>query len=239
MASIKELIHIKTTVLRYGEKQQIDAEVLVPGDIVLLESGDRVPADIRLLDCINLSVQESALTGESFNVGKDPAPVDESTPLAERHCMLFAGTLIAQGRAQGVVVATGDQSEIGKIGTMLRTVEPLTTPLMQKLSKLGHVTTRVILFFSVITFLFGWIWRDYAITELFMAVIGLAVAAIPEGLPAVITITLAIGVQRMARHKAIIRRLPAVETLGSVSVICTDKTGTLTRNEMTAQSILV
>jgi potassium/sodium efflux P-type ATPase len=211
--------------------------VLVPGDIVLLESGDRVPADLRLIEGINLAVQESALTGESFSVQKQADPVALETPLAERLSMLYAGTLVTQGRARGVITAIGDKTEIGQIGDMLRKVEPLTTPLMKQLGNLGHVLTKAILVLSAITFAFGWFFRSYAIDELFMAVVGLAVAAIPEGLPAVITITLAIGVQRMAGHNAIIRRLPAVETLGSVSVICTDKTGTLTRNEMSAQSV--
>ena len=237
LASIRSMLRVHTHVLRDGVRQRVDSEVLVPGDIVLLESGDRVPADLRLIEGINLAVQESALTGESFSVQKQVDPVAIETPLAERLCMLYAGTLVTQGRARGVIIAIGDNTEIGKIGDMLRSVEPLTTPLMKQLGELGHVLTKAILALSAITFAFGWFFRHYPIDELFMAVVGLAVAAIPEGLPAVITITLAIGVQRMASHKAIIRRLPAVETLGSVSVICTDKTGTLTRNEMSAQSV--
>lgn len=237
LASIRNMLRVHTHVLRDGVRQQVDSEVLVPGDIVLLESGDRVPADLRLIEGINLAVQESALTGESFSVQKQADPVALETPLAERLSMLYAGTLVTQGRARGVITAIGDNTEIGKIGDMLRAVEPLTTPLMKQLGNLGHVLTKAILVLSAITFAFGWFFRSYAIDELFMAVVGLAVAAIPEGLPAVITITLAIGVQRMAGHNAIIRRLPAVETLGSVSVICTDKTGTLTRNEMSAQSV--
>lgn len=237
LASIRTMLRVHTHVLRDGVRQRVDAEGLVPGDIVLLESGDRVPADLRLIECINLAVQESALTGESFSVQKQVAPVAAETPLAERLCMLYAGTLVTQGRARGVIIAIGDHTEIGKIGDMLRSVEPLTTPLMKQLSELGQTLTKAILVLSALTFLFGWFFRHYAADELFMAVVGLAVAAIPEGLPAVITITLAIGVQRMAGHNAIIRRLPAVETLGSVSVICTDKTGTLTCNEMSAQSV--
>lgn len=237
LASIRSMLRVHTHVLRDGVRRQVDSEVLVPGDIVLLESGDRVPADLRLLEGINLAVQESALTGESFSVQKQVDPVAIETPLAERFCMLYAGTLVTQGRARGVIIAIGDNTEIGKIGSMLRAVEPLATPLMKQLAELGHTLTKAILILTGFTFLFGWIWRNYPIDELFMAAVGLAVAAIPEGLPAVITITLAIGVQRMASHNAIIRRLPAVETLGSVSVICTDKTGTLTRNEMSAQSV--
>lgn len=237
LASIRSMLRVHTHVMRDGVRQQIDAEELVPGDVVLLESGDRVPADLRLIEGINLGVQESALTGESFSVQKNTDPVSPEAPLAERFCMLYAGTLVTQGRARGVTVGIGDDTEIGKIGSMLRAVEPLATPLMKQLGDLGHTLTKAILVLTAFTFLFGWIWRSYPVDELFMAAVGLAVAAIPEGLPAVITITLAIGVQRMANHNAIIRRLPAVETLGSVSVICTDKTGTLTRNEMSAQSI--
>lgn len=237
LASIRSMLRVHTHVLRDRVRQQVDAEELVPGDIVLLESGDRVPADLRLIESINLGVQESALTGESFSVQKNTDPVSAEAPLAERFCMLYAGTLVTQGRARGVIIGTGDNTEIGKIGNMLRAVEPLATPLMKQLGELGHTLTRAILVLTAFTFLFGWIWRSYPVDELFMAAVGLAVAAIPEGLPAVITITLAIGVQRMASHNAIIRRLPAVETLGSVSVICTDKTGTLTRNEMSAQSV--
>ncbi len=237
LASIRSMLRVHTHVMRDGVRQQIDAEELVPGDVVLLESGDRVPADLRLIEGINLGVQESALTGESFSVQKNTDPVSPEAPLAERFCMLYAGTLVTQGRARGVTVGIGDDTEIGKIGSMLRAVEPLATPLMKQLGDLGHTLTKAILALTAFTFLFGWIWRSYPVDELFMAAVGLAVAAIPEGLPAVITITLAIGVQRMANHNAIIRRLPAVETLGSVSVICTDKTGTLTRNEMSAQSI--
>ena len=237
LASIRSMLRVHTHVMRDGVRQQIDAEELVPGDVVLLESGDRVPADLRLIEGNNLGVQESALTGESFSVQKNTDPVSPEAPLAERFCMLYAGTLVTQGRARGVTVGIGDDTEIGKIGSMLRAVEPLATPLMKQLGDLGHTLTKAILVLTAFTFLFGWIWRSYPVDELFMAAVGLAVAAIPEGLPAVITITLAIGVQRMANHNAIIRRLPAVETLGSVSVICTDKTGTLTRNEMSAQSI--
>lgn len=239
LASIRSMLRVHTHVLRDGVRQQIDAEELTLGDVVLLESGDRVPADLRLFEGINLAVQESALTGESFSVQKQTDPVRVDAPLAERFCMLYAGTLVTQGRARGITVNIGDNTEIGKIGSMLRSVEPLTTPLMKQLGDLGTTLTKAILILTGLTFFFGWIWRAYPVDELFMAAVGLAVAAIPEGLPAVITITLAIGVQRMANHNAIIRRLPAVETLGSVSVICTDKTGTLTRNEMSAQSVQI
>ncbi|WP_110187328.1 cation-transporting P-type ATPase [Pokkaliibacter plantistimulans] len=237
LASIRTLLHITTAVLRGGQRESVDAEQLVPGDIVLLESGDKVPADIRLLDAINLRAQESALTGEANSVSKQAHPVEPLAPLAERSSMLFAGTLITQGRARGVVVSTGDHTELGQIGTLLRDVETLSTPLTRQMAQLGRTLTLAILAITLLVFLFGWLWRDYPLSELFMSSVGLAVAAIPEGLPAIITITLAIGVQRMALRNAIIRRLPAVETLGAVSVICSDKTGTLTRNEMTVQSV--
>ena len=237
LAAIRHLLKIRCITLRDGERHQLDSDLLVPGDVVLLESGDKVPADLRLLEGHNLSVQESALTGESVSVTKQNQPIPEPTPLAERSNMLYAGTLITQGRARAIVVSTGDDTELGHIGRLLNSVEPLDTPLTAQLDRLGHQLTVWIVLLALATFLFGWLYRDYGLDELFMAAVGLAVAAIPEGLPAVITITLAIGVQRMASRNAIIRRLPAVETLGAVTVICSDKTGTLTRNEMTVQQV--
>ena len=237
LAAIRHLLKIRCITLRDGERHQLDSDLLVPGDVVLLESGDKVPADLRLLEGHNLSVQESALTGESVSVTKQNQPIPEPTPLAERSNMLYAGTLITQGRARAIVVSTGDDTELGHIGRLLNSVEPLDTPLTAQLDRLGHQLTIWIVLLALATFLFGWLYRDYGLDELFMAAVGLAVAAIPEGLPAVITITLAIGVQRMASRNAIIRRLPAVETLGAVTVICSDKTGTLTRNEMTVQQV--
>ena len=237
LAAIRHLLKIRCITLRDGERHQLDSDLLVPGDVVLLASGDKVPADMRLLESHNLSVQESALTGESVSVTKHNQPLPEPTPLAERSNMLYAGTLITQGRARAIVVSTGDDTELGHIGRLLKTVEPLETPLTAQLDRLGHQLTVWIVLLAFATFLFGWLYRDYGLDELFMAAVGLAVAAIPEGLPAVITITLAIGVQRMASRNAIIRRLPAVETLGAVTVICSDKTGTLTRNEMTVQQV--
>ena len=237
LAAIRQLLKIRCMTLREGQHHQLDADLLVTGDIVLLESGDKVPADLRLIEVINLLVQESALTGESLSINKQVQPLPADTPLAERTNMLYAGTLITQGRAKAVVVATADNTELGQIGQMLQHVEPMTTPLLQQLEKLARQLTIWILILAVATFAFGWLWRHYPLDQLFMAAVGLAVAAIPEGLPAVITITLAIGVQRMAGRNAIVRRLPAVETLGAVTIICSDKTGTLTRNEMTVQQV--
>ncbi|MFP8967487.1 cation-translocating P-type ATPase [Pokkaliibacter sp. CJK22405] len=239
LQSLKTLMQLQASILRDGQRQSLPAELLVPGDIVLLESGDRVPADLRLLHGINLRAQESALTGEATSVSKSLTEVAADTPIAERHCLLFAGTLITQGRARAVVTATGDQTELGQIGALLRDVDVLNTPLTTQMSQLGQRLTWIILSLSIAIFLFGWWVHGYPLGTLFMSSVGIAVAAIPEGLPAIITITLAMGVQRMAKRNAIIRRLPAVETLGAVSVICTDKTGTLTCNEMTVQSVLL
>ncbi|MBA1146164.1 cation-transporting P-type ATPase [Ectothiorhodospiraceae bacterium WFHF3C12] len=235
--AIRGMLSHQATVIRGGQRRQVPAEELVPGDIVLLESGDRVPADMRLLETRSLRVQEAALTGESLPVDKSLEPVAEKADLGDRTSMAYSGTLVAAGRGTGVVVATGAETEIGRISTMLSEVRTLQTPLLAQMAQFSRWLTGAIVVLALLVFGFGVLVRDYTATEMFLAAVSLAVAAIPEGLPAIMTITLAIGVQRMARRNAIIRRLPAVETLGSVSVICTDKTGTLTRNEMTVQSI--
>jgi magnesium-transporting ATPase (P-type) len=238
IAAIRQMLSLTAHVLRDRRRVTIPAEELVPGDVVLLESGDKVPADLRLLEVKNLRVEEAALTGESEPVEKTPDPVDDGAALGDRACMVFAGTLVTFGQARGVVVATGLRTEIGRISRMLEEVQEVATPLLAKIGVFGRWLTGAILAFSAATFAFGvWV-RAYTPAEMFLAVAGIAVAAIPEGLPAIMTITLAIGVQRMARRNAIIRRLPAVETLGSVTVICSDKTGTLTRNEMTVQRVV-
>jgi magnesium-transporting ATPase (P-type) len=233
LESIRSMLSLKATVVRSGSRRQIAADDLVPGDVVLLESGDRVPADLRVIEAVNLHVEEAMLTGESVPVRKKTDPVEDGAALGDRQSMLFSGTSITRGRAKGVVVGTGVDTEIGRIGTMMSTVETLTTPLLRAINKFGKLLSVAILGVGALTFAFGYFFRDYSLHELFLIVVGLAVAAIPEGLPAIMTITLALGVQRMARRNAIIRKLPAVETLGSVTVICSDKTGTLTRNEMT------
>ncbi|MGR4068399.1 cation-translocating P-type ATPase [Billgrantia sp. C5P2] len=237
LESIRGMLSPQAKVLRDGHRQTVPAETLVPGDIVLLESGDRVPADLRLLQANRLRTEEAALTGESVAVDKQTAPVAEATDLAERSSMAYASTIVAQGTAQGVVVATGIETEIGRISEMLRGVEKLKTPLLRQLDRAGRVLAIFILGAAVVTAAIGAFVHGQPASEMFMAAVGLAVAAIPEGLPAIVTIGLALGVQAMARRNAIIRRLPAVETLGSISTIFTDKTGTLTRNEMTAQAI--
>jgi len=237
MNSIRSMLRTRARVRRDGEMQEIDAEALVPGDIVLLESGDRVPADLRLIRSRGLRTDESSLTGESVPVDKQSDPVEEDTLLAEQASMAWSGTLVASGQARGVVVATGEHSEIGRISQATEAVEDITTPLLNKIHQFGRQLTVVILVLAALTFSLGVWWREQAMSEMFFAAVGLAVAAIPEGLPAIITITLALGVQAMARRQAIVRRLPAVETLGSVTVICSDKTGTLTRNEMTVRGL--
>ncbi len=235
--AIRGLLSQQATVMRGGRRQVISAEELVPGDIVLLQSGDKVPADLRLFRTRNLRIEEAALTGESLPVEKNSDPVAHDAPVGDRTGMAFSSTLVTFGQGSGVVVATGSATEIGRINAMLSEVQILTTPLLRQIDQFGRTLTLWIAGLALLTFAFGYLVRGYSAEEMFLAAVGLAVAAIPEGLPAIITITLAIGVQRMASRNAIIRRLPAVETLGSVTVICTDKTGTLTRNEMTAQSV--
>jgi magnesium-transporting ATPase (P-type) len=238
MESIRAMLAPRANVLRNGERQSIDGASLVPGDVVLLEAGDKVPADLRLLTSHGLHIQEAILTGESVPSSKDTKPSVNDASIGDRHCIAFSGTLVTSGQASGVVVETGAGTEIGHISGMLAKVETLTTPLLKQMNVFAKWLTGLILFLAFIILLFGVFVQNLPFTDVFMAVVGLSVAAIPEGLPAVLTITLAIGVQAMARRHAIVRRLPAIETLGSVSVICTDKTGTLTRNEMMVASAI-
>jgi magnesium-transporting ATPase (P-type) len=237
LEAIRNMLSLNASVVRAGKKISIPAETLVPGDIVFLQSGDKVPADLRFLHVKNLQAQEAILTGESLAVEKSPQAVAETAEPGDRSSMAYSGTIVTYGQATGVVVATGQATEIGRISSMLAEVHTLTTPLLQQLAVFGRWLTAAIIAAAALTFGFGVLVQGFSASDMFLAAVGLAVAAIPEGLPAIMTITLAIGVQRMARRKAIIRRLPAVETLGSVSVICSDKTGTLTRNEMTVQSV--
>jgi magnesium-transporting ATPase (P-type) len=232
LESIRNMLSAEARTLRGGETRMIPAEELVPGDIVLLESGDKIPADLRLVDAKNLRTEEAALTGESVPADKSTEPVSTNATVGDRECMAFSGTMVVSGRATGVVVATGSKTELGRINALLAGVSALETPLLRQIKKFGYAITAVIAVVGALVFAYGkWI-ADKDFVELFQAVVGIAVSVIPEGLPAIITITLAIGVQRMAQRNAIIRRLPAVETLGSVSRICSDKTGTLTLMEM-------
>lgn len=238
LKAIRMMLSPNAMVIRGGKQITIRAEELVPGDIVLLQSGDKVPADLRLFRVKGLQVQESALTGESIAVEKMIDPVKEQAVIGDRRSMAYSGTLVTHGQGAGVVVATGGQTELGHISTLVADVESVTTPLLRQMAQFGRWLTAAILVIAVVNFAFGVLIRDYALAEMFLASVSLAVAAIPEGLPAIMTITLAIGVQRMAQRHAIIRKLPAVETLGAVTVICSDKTGTLTRNEMTVRTIV-
>jgi len=227
----------EATVLRAGNRQRIDARELVPGDIVLLASGDKVPADLHLLEVRNLRVEEAALTGESVPVEKRAGPLPHDTPLAERLNMAYSSTLVHYGTATGVVVATGDGTEVGRISELIARADVLDTPLTRRIASFSRLLMAAILSLAALTFAVGGFWHGQPMVDMFLAAVALAVAMIPEGLIVVLTITLAIGVTRMARRNAIIRRLPAVEALGSTTVICSDKTGTLTRNEMTVQRL--
>ena len=230
--SIRNMLSAEARTVRGGETRMIPAEQLVPGDVVILESGDKIPADLRLVDAKNLRTEEAALTGESVPADKGTNVMPANATVGDRENMAFSGTMVVSGRATGVVVATGSETELGRINQLLASVSSLETPLLRQIKTFGYAVTAAIGVISVLIFAYGkWV-KVMDFVELFQAVVGIAVSLIPEGLPALITITLAIGVQRMAQRNAIIRRLPAVETLGSVSRICSDKTGTLTLMEM-------
>jgi cation-transporting ATPase F len=234
--SLRSLGRTRARVVRDGEERALPSEELVPGDLVIVEAGDKVPADIRLIRLAELRIDESALTGESMPVAKDEVVLPGETPVADRRNMLYSGTLVTSGGGTGVVVATGAETELGRIHRLVGSAETLATPLTRKLAWFSKLLTAVILVLAVVTFVIGLL-RGEGAVETFTAAVALAVGAIPEGLPAAVTITLAIGVARMARRRAVIRRLPAVETLGGTTVICSDKTGTLTENQMTVRTV--
>ncbi|WP_413452429.1 HAD-IC family P-type ATPase [Georgenia phoenicis] len=238
LEGIRQMLSLDAQVRRDAAWQTVPAEDLVPGDLVRLSSGDRVPADVRLTRASTLRIEESALTGESVPVDKDTDPVAPDAGIGDRTSMAFSGTVVAAGSGAGVVTATGQDTEIGHITTLLEEVESLETPLIRQMNAFGRALSLVVVVLAVVMFGLGALLYDYTLGELTLAAIGFAVAAIPEGLPAVLTITLALGVQTMARRNAITRRMGSVETLGSVTVICSDKTGTLTRNEMTVRTVV-
>ncbi len=235
--AIKGMLSVRAHVLRDGSVSDIDAETLVPGDVIKVRPGDRIPADSRLLEATNLQVEESALTGESVAAVKDVAVVDAEANVGDRTSMLYSGTLVVAGTGTAVVTGTGVDTEIGRIQTMISEAESLETPLARTLGRFGKQLAWLILAMGAFMMLVGWLVHGLGGRELVSATIGFAVAAIPEGLPALVTITLALGVQQMARRRAITRKMAAVETLGSVSTICSDKTGTLTQNEMTVRDV--
>lgn len=238
LEGIRNMLSVKATVLRSGNKVSIDAAEMVPGDIAVLRTGDKVPADMRLLEAANLQVEESSLTGESLAVEKQICELPEDTVLGDRTNMVFAGTAVAAGSGRGVVVATGANTELGKISSAMVSVEKLQTPLLKQTADFGKLISVIVVFSAIVMFFIGYWFHDYGTAELLLAIIGLTVAAIPEGLPAILSIILALGVQTMAGKNAIVRNLPSVETLGAVTVICSDKTGTLTKNEMTVKSVI-
>src|SRR5258708_3572562 len=238
LEGIRKMRPLRAHTRRESEWVELDAADLGPGDILRLRSGDRVPADRRLLEGVNLRIEESALIGESVPSDKGIEPVDAKAGIGDRRCMAYSGTLVAAGTGLGVVTATGAGTELGRISRMMAEVESLGTPLTRQMAAFGKVLSFAILGRAIVMFLIGWLLHGFGIDELFSAAIGFAVAAIPEGLPAIMTVTLAIGVQRMVQRNAITRKLTAIETLGSVTVICSDKTGTLTRNEMTVRHLV-
>jgi cation-transporting P-type ATPase F len=236
--SLLKMVTTEANVIRFkGKRMRIPSIEIVPGDVVILRSGDRTPADIRIFSVKDLRIDESLLTGESISVDKSSETIRKDTVLADRKNMAYTGTMITYGQGIGVVVATGDDTETGRISESISKVQELVTPLSKKLSQFSKFLLYVILGLAGTTFLYGLIIQGHLPVDLFMASVTLAVAAIPEGLPAAVTITLSIGVSRMAKKHSIIRKLPAVETLGSTTVICSDKTGTLTENQMTVKEM--
>ncbi|MCT7668097.1 HAD-IC family P-type ATPase [Shinella kummerowiae] len=236
--AIRDMIAPHAVVVRDGERHTVDAREIVPGDVVVLEAGDKVPADMRLLRARGLTADEAILTGESVPVEKRDEAVAADTALGERLPILHSGTLVATGQGHGVVVATGSRTEIGRISSLVGNVRTLTTPLLRQINEFGRLFTWCAIGMAALVFFFAVLARGYDWIDALMVVVALAVGVVPEGLPAVITITLAIGVRRMAARNAVVRHLPAVETLGATSVICSDKTGTLTKNEMTVRHVV-
>ena len=237
LEALMKMVVAEAVVRRDGKKIRVNSTELVPGDIVMLTGGDRVPADMRLLETQSLQMDESALTGESVPASKRPDPLQADTVLADRVNMAYAGSLVTAGSGTGVVWATGDRTETGRVAFLIAEAVDLTTPLTRKLAHFSGLLLWIILALAAVLFAYGVLVRGGSVIDMLMASVALAVGVIPEGLPAAITIVLAIGVSRMAKRQAIIRKLPAVETLGCTTVICSDKTGTLTQNKMTVQSI--
>lgn len=235
--ALKKLASLKATVLRDGQKKEIDAKELASGDVIILETGDKVPADARLIEIHNFQTLESALTGESQPVKKDSKELPEKTGIADRKNIIFSGTIVVSGRAKAVVIGTGMHTEIGKIAALIQEAKPEPTHLQKKLDQLGKWLGIMTVIIALAVFVVGFLVHEAPLIDMLIVSVSLAVAAIPEGLPAVVTISLALGTQKMLRRNALVRRLPSVETLGATTVICTDKTGTLTVNEMTVKKL--
>ena len=237
LAALKKLASPNSQVVREDQHQEVPSAQLVPGDVIELEAGDNVPADCRVVWVSSgFAVQEASLTGESLAVAKEVEPLEAEVPLADRINMIYMGTSVTHGRAKAVVAETGMSTELGKIADMMGEIEDEMTPLQRKLEEFGKAIVIVCLALVGLIFVMGLL-HGGELKEIFLTAVSLAVAAIPEGLPAVVTIALALGVQRMVKRNALIRKLPSVETLGCTTVICSDKTGTLTRNEMTVQKV--
>ena len=236
--ALKRLAALKATVLRNGKKVRIDAKEIVPGDVLILESGDRVSADSRLIEAIELQAQEAALTGESTPVSKNTTLISGKVPLGDQKNMIFSSTEITRGRGTALVIATGMNSEIGKIAKIISDQDEKETPLQKSLDAFGKKIGYLTLAICLVVLLVGY-FREGSFTDMFLISVSLAVAAIPEGLPAVVTIALALGIKRMIARHSLIRKLPSVETLGCTTVICSDKTGTLTHNQMTVVKVFV
>ncbi|MCY0773097.1 cation-transporting P-type ATPase [Enterobacter cloacae complex sp. 2022EL-00788] len=238
LQSIRNMLSSEAVVIRQGSHETIPTTALVPGDVVVIRAGDRIPADLRVIEAHNLRVEEAILTGESTVVEKNSDALSGELPLGDRYNLLYSGTTVSSGGGKGLVVATGGETELGHINQMMSDIEKHRTPLMVQMDRLGKTIFITILVMMVALFVFSLIFRDMPVSELVLSLISLAVAAVPEGLPAIISIILSLGVQAMARRKAIIRKLPTVETLGAMTVICSDKTGTLTMNEMTVKAVI-
>lgn len=239
LAALRGMLSSSAHVVRNAQKLEVDASELVPGDIVVLRPGDKIPADVRLFDVHHLQIEESMLTGESLTVSKHADALEKEALLADRTNLGFSGTNVSAGNARGVVIETGAATELGRINRMISNVDESQTPLLRQIGELGKRIFQLIIGMMLVLFIIGFFWHDYPFGELLLSLISLAVASVPEGLPAIVSIILSLGVQRMARNKAIIRKLPTVETLGAMSVICSDKTGTLTMNEMTVKGVLL
>ncbi len=238
LQSIRNMLSSEAVVVRQGSHETVPTTALVPGDVVVIRAGDRIPADLRVIEAHNLRVEEAILTGESTVVEKNTDALNGELPLGDRYNLLYSGTTVSSGGGKGLVVATGGDTELGHINQMMSDIEKHRTPLMVQMDKLGKTIFITIMVMMVALFVFSLIFRDMPVSELVLSLISLAVAAVPEGLPAIISIILSLGVQAMARRKAIIRKLPTVETLGAMTVICSDKTGTLTMNEMTVKAVI-